>query len=195
MCLSAWQSEYRNPSSHLSTQWFSFPSPWQLSPSTPLPFSTQDTVPVVRGPCLLILKIWKLSHMPVPRALGQDLWTSSELMARVRRPDTPLGRAKCQELGCCAGQGLSPVANAFSPSAREKNGFLSKQGSLGNKGLIQSTCISCNITKWSSRLHKYFMPCSWSLWTTQCCGLCSWTLLNAIPWMQTSFLSLLFKFW
>lgn len=195
MGLSAWQSEHWNPSGHLSTQWFSFLSPWQLPPSTPLPFFTRDTVPVVTVPCLLILKIWKLSRMSVPRALGQAVWASSELMAGVRRPDTPLGRAKCQELGCCAGQGLSPVPNAFTPTAREKNEFLSKHGSPGNKGLIQSTCISWSITEWSSRLHKYFMPCLWSLLTTQCSGICSRTLLNVIPWMQISSLFLLFKCW
>lgn len=105
-------------------------------------------MPIVRLiPLLAYFEDLEIFHMPVPRALGQAVRASSELMAGVRRPDTPQGRAKCQELGCRAGQGLSPGPSALSPGAREKNGFLSKQGSLGDKDLIQSTYISCNITR------------------------------------------------
>ena len=73
---------------------------------------------------LFVLKICKLCCMPVPRAPGQAVWASSELMAGFRRSDISQGRDKCEELGCCVGHGIFPLAALtfffFFPDAKEK---------------------------------------------------------------------------
>lgn len=78
---------------------------------------------------LLVWKIWKSCCMPVPRALGQAVWTSSELMAGFRRSDISQGRAKCQELGCHAGREPFPLASLpflLMPGRKKMNFFLSR---------------------------------------------------------------------
>jgi hypothetical protein len=52
---------------------------------------------------------------------------------------------------------------------RRKNELLSKQGSPEDKGLIQSTCISCTTAGLRSRLHEYFVTSDnyTTLWNLQ----------------------------